>query len=186
MVSIGLFLATVVLGLSIGDLYEIPPNENTFWWRRVHMLTGTAAAISILFVHSVGITYFVGTSRWVKEVTETYLLDAKFLVESTVLKRRTFPFAVIGMLGVVGIAALGAASDPGNGRPDTAWWADIHLYGAFGGLAFIMWTYYKSWLNIVSNQGVIKQVLAEVARIRQAKGLDTEDQPASAPESASS
>src|SRR5687767_12650005 len=39
-----------------------------------HMLLGIAAALMTLLVCSVSITYFVGTSRWFKEVTETYRL----------------------------------------------------------------------------------------------------------------
>ena len=79
------------------------------------------------------------------------------------------------MLTVVAVAALGAASDPGTGRPDTAWWASIHLGAAFLGLAFIGWTYYQAWLNIVSNQTVIQQIVDAVAEIRRDRGLDTQD-----------
>ena len=176
--SLGLFLVTIVLGLLIGDLYEIPPSETTFRWRSIHMLTGTSAALAVVFVHSIGITYFVGTSRWCKEVTETYKLDPEPLRQSARLKRSTFPWSVMGMMSVLGVAALGAASDPGTGGKETAEWATIHLGGAFAGLAFIAWTYYRAWLNIVANQGVIKQIVDAVAVIRRERGLDTESEPA--------
>jgi len=175
-----------MLGLLIGDLYEKPPSEATFRWRGIHMLTGTSAALAVVFVHSIAVTYFIGTSRWCKEVTETYRLDALLLGQSTRLKRKTFPWCLLGMLGVIGVAALGAASDPGTGGANTASWADIHLAAAFAGLAFIAWTYYRAWLNIVANQAVIEQIVATVAAIRQERGLDTERQPAAAPDSASS
>jgi hypothetical protein len=138
------------------------------------MLTGTSAALAVVLVHSIGITYFVGTSRWCKEVTETYQLDPQMLRESTRLKRRTFPWSLLGMLGVVGVAALGAASDPGTGRADTAWWADIHYAAALGGIAVIAWTYYRAWLEIVANQAVIEQIVEAVAVIRRERGLETE------------
>ena len=176
--SLGLFLVTIVLGLLIGDLYEIPPSETTFRWRSIHMLTGISAALAVVFVHSIGITYFVGTSRWCKEVTETYKLDPEPLRRSAQLKRRTFPWSVMGMMSVLGVAALGAASDPGTGGKQTAEWATIHLGGAFLGLVFIAWTYYRAWLNIVANQGVIKQIVDAVAVIRRERGLDTETEPA--------
>lgn len=163
------------MGLSIGDLYELPPAESTIRWRGVHMLTGASAALAVVFVHSIAVTYFIGTSRWCKEVTETYKLDPKMLRSSTQLKRKTFPWCLMGMLGVVGVAALGAASDPGTGRPDTAWWASIHLGAAFLGFAFIAWTYYRAWLNIVSNQSVIQQIVDAVAVIRRERGLETEE-----------
>lgn len=172
--SLGLFAAAIVIGLMIGDLYD-NPTEATWQARGVHMLTGTSAAIAVVFVHSIAVTYFVGTSRWCKEVTETYRLDPEPLVQSNRLKRRTFPWSVVGMLAVVGVGALGAASDPGTGRPDTASWADVHLGAAFLGLVFVAWTYYQVWLNIFANQAVIQQIVGEVQRIRRERGLD--DQP---------
>ena len=170
--SIGLFLAAVVLGLTIGDLYN-DPSAATLRTRGVHMLTGTAAALAIVFVHSIVVTYFVGTSRWCKEVTETYHLDPGPLRRSTLLKRRTFPWCVMGMLAVVGIGALGAASDPGTGRANTADMASFHLIAALGGLAFIGWTYFQAWQNIAENQVVIQEIVDMVARIRRERGLDT-------------
>lgn len=185
-ISLGLFLATVVIGLMVGDLYEVPPNESTLQWKGIHMLTGTAAALAVVFVHSIGVTYFIGTSRWCKEVSETYQLDPSLLRASTALKRKTFPWALLGMLGVVGIAALGAASDPGTGRADTAAYAQIHLAAALLGLAFIGWTYYRAWLNIVGNQAVIQKIVDAVAEIRRERGLDTEPEPKAQSESLAS
>ena len=43
----------------------------------IHRLTGMAAALGVVFVESVVVTYFIGTSRWCKEVSETYQLDSK-------------------------------------------------------------------------------------------------------------
>ncbi len=174
MLSLVLFLAAVGLGLSIGDLYAKPPSAETLHWRGVHMLTGTAAALAVVFVHSIAITYFVGTSRWCKEVTETYRLDSAPLVRSTMLKRKTFPWCVLGMLTVVAVGALGAASDPGTGRLNTADMASVHLAGALGGLTLVAWTYFRVWLNVVENQTVIEQIVAEVQIIRRERGLDQE------------
>jgi len=173
-VSLGLFLAAVVMGLLIGDLYEKPPSDATFFWRRVHMLTGTSVALAVVLVHSIAVTYFIGTSRWCKEVTETYQLDPAMLRESTRLKRRTFPWCILGMATVIGVAALGPASDPGTGGAHTAWWATVHYPAAFAGLALIAWTYFRAWLNIVANQSVIQQIVDRVGEIRKARGLDTE------------
>jgi hypothetical protein len=175
--SIGLFLASLILGLSIGDLYD-NPTDATLRTRGIHMLTGTAAALAVVFVHSIVVTYFIGTSRWCKEVTETYRLDPAPLRRSTQLKRRTFPWCVLGMLTVVGVGALGAAADPGTGRPGTADMATWHLTAAFAGLAFITWTYFQAWQNIAENQLVIQDIVAKVATIRRERGLDVEPTPA--------
>ncbi len=173
LLSLGLFLAAVVLGLSIGDLYD-DPDADVLRIRGVHMLTGTAAALAVVFVHSIVVTYFVGTSRWCKEVTETYRLDPAALVRSNQLKRRTFPWSVLGMLTVVVVGALGAASDPGTGRPDTASMANVHLAAAFAGLALVGWTYLRAWSNILDNQAVIQKILDDVQQIRRERGLDTD------------
>jgi hypothetical protein len=171
--SIGLFLASLILGLSIGNLYD-NPTDATLRTRGIHMLTGTAAALAVVFVHSIVVTYFVGTSRWCKEVTETYRLDPAPLRRSTQLKRRTFPWCVLGMLTVVGVGALGAAADPGTGRPGTADMTNWHLMAAFAGLAFVAWTYFQAWQNIAENQLVIQDIVGRVATIRHERGLDVE------------
>ena len=169
--SLGLFIAAVVIGFGIGDLYD-DPSEETLHWRGVHMLTGTAAALAVVLVHSIAVTYFIGTSRWCKEVTETYRLAPAAVARSNALKRETFPWCVLGMLAVVVVGALGAAADPGNGRPNTASLASVHQGAVFAGLVLITWTYYRAWLNIVENQSVIQQIVEAVAQIRKERGLE--------------
>ena len=175
--SLGLFAASIVLGLWIGNLYDMSDQEafeSAFQARGVHLLTGTATALAVVLVHSIVVTYFVGTSRWCKEVTETYGLDPEPLTRSTQLKRQTFPWCVTGMLTVVGVGALGAASDPGTGRAGTEAMADYHLAAAFLGMTLVAWTYFRAWTNIVANQEVIETIVDMVAQIRRERGLDTE------------
>ena len=181
LLSLGLFLAAIALGLGIGNLYDQSDMDaflSAIRWRGVHMLTGTATALTVVLVHSIVVTYFIGTSRWCKEVTETYALDTTALRHSTQLKRKTFPWCVLGMLAVVGVGALGAASDPGTGRANTAEMANVHLVASLVGLAFVSWTYYRAWLNIVENQQVIDQIVEMVRQVRGQRGLDTEPQSA--------
>lgn len=169
--SLAMVAAAVVLGLGIGDLYD-QPSQQVLGMRRVHMLTGVAAALAVVLVESIVVTYFIGTSRWCREVTETYGFGPSLYQQSTRLKRRTFPLCLIGMLTVVAVGALGAASDPGTGRPNTESMASVHLVAALAGLAVIAWTYYLSWQNIVANQAVIDQLMDQVARRRAEQGLD--------------
>ena len=177
--SLMLMAVALVLGFSIGDLYANPPEAASFLWRGRHMLTGVAAALAVVFVESIAVTYFIGTSRWVKEVTETYRLPAADLAESSRLKRRTFPWCVLGMLTVVAVGALGAAADPGTGRPDTESMAGIHQLAALAGLCIIAYTYYRAWLSIAANQDVIARIVEQVQHIRTERGLDAP--PARAP-----
>jgi hypothetical protein len=172
--SLSLMLMAVAMdfGFNIGDLYADPPDASTFLWRGRHMLAGLAAALAVVLVESIAVTYFIGTSRWVKEVTETYRLPPADLAEGTRLKRRTFPWCVLGMLTVIAVSALGAASDPGTGRLNTASMAGWHQAAALAGLCVVAWAYYQAWLNIAANQDVIARIVAEVQRIRAERGLD--------------
>jgi hypothetical protein len=125
-------------------------------------------------VESVIATYFIGTSRWCKEVAETYQLDVAPVKRSNRLKRRAFAWSLLGMLVIVGVISLGAAADPATGRPNTQWWVPLHLAGAIAGLAIIGWTYVAAWNLICANQAVIDEIAAEVARIRRERHLDEE------------
>jgi hypothetical protein len=167
-----LMAAALVLGFSIGDLYTTPPDPAALAWRGRHMLTGVAAALAVVLVESIAVTYFIGTSRWCKEVTETYRLPPADLAEATRLKRRAFPWCVLGMLTVVAVGALGAASDPGTGRPNTADMAPVHQIAALVGFCIVAWTYFQVWLNMAANQDVIARIVSQVQRIRAERGLD--------------
>ena len=170
--SLILLLTALALGLFIGDLYAPQPAEETLNWATIHRLTGVAAALAVVFVESVVVTYFIGTSRWCKEVVETYRLDRAAIEASNRLKRRTFPCALIGMLAVVGVVALGGAADPATGRPDTQAWAQWHLVGASLGIVVIAWTYVVAWNNVLANHAIIQQIVAAVGRIRREARLE--------------
>jgi hypothetical protein len=170
--SLMLMAVALMLGFSIGNLYTSPPDPSALAWRGRHMLTGVSAALAVVLVESIAVTYFIGTGRWCKEVTETYQLPPSDLDESIRLKRRTFPWCVLGMLTVVALGALGAASDPGTGRPNTASFAPVHQIAALVGFCIVAWTYYRIWLNMADNQEVIARIVAQVQRIRAERGLD--------------
>jgi len=147
----------------------------------VHRLSGIAAGLVVLLVESVVVTYFIGTSRWCKEVSETYRLDPSFVARSNRLKRKTFPHAVAGMLTVVTIVALGGAADPAVDLPPPPLqnliglgisWADVHLFGAVAGLALIVFGFYVMANNLLANLDVINAVMTEVKRIRTERGLE--------------
>jgi hypothetical protein len=175
--SLLLLAAALTMGLSMGDLYERPPSADTLQWATMHRLTGVAAALAVVFVESIVVTYFIGTSRWCKEVVDTYRFDPELARQSNRLKRRTFPWAVLGMLAVVGLSALGAAADPATGQPNTRAWTVWHLFGAFAGILFIGWTYFAAWLNIVANQAIIERLVSEVQRVRRERGLEVDPRP---------
>jgi hypothetical protein len=172
--SIILMIAVLMIGVAMGDLYAKPePSHETLKWATLHRLTGLAAALAVVFVECIVVTYFIGTSRWCKEVIETYKFDPRLIAASNRLKRQTFPWALAGMLAVVGVISLGAAADPAaTVGLDSQTWADWHLAGAVLGIVFIAWTYLIEWNNIVANHAIIEQIVAEVARVRREQGLE--------------
>lgn len=174
--SLSLVFAALAMGLSIGDLHH-DHSDATRNLATVHRLTGLAAAIGVVLVESISLTYFVGTSRWCKEVTETYRLDFNRVASSNRLKRRAFAVALFGMLAVVGIIALGGAADPATGRQNTQAWTVYHLSAACAGVAFIAWTYFAAWQYVWHQHAIIQQIVAEVDKIRREKGLEPIDQP---------
>lgn len=173
--------AVLVLGLYLHtkDIRN-PRDTDAQRLATVHRLSGIAAGVCVLLVNSVVITYFVGTSRWNKEVSETYRLPPEFVLRANKLKRRAFPISVMSMLIVVGIVALGGAADPGSSFSrdliarfgDNFAWADVHLGAALAGMALIAAGFYFQATYIHANQTIISEVMAEVGRIRKERGLD--------------
>lgn len=171
--------AVLVLGLYLHsrDVRDAK-NADTQRLATVHRLSGIAVGLIVMLVDSVVVTYFIGTSRWCKEVSETYRLEPTFVARSNRLKRSTFPHAVVSMLTVVAMTALGGAADPSvlmtplqNSTGGALSWADVHLYGAFAGIALICFNFYVMSTNIAANLVVIDNVMSEVKRIRTERGL---------------
>ncbi len=128
----------------------------------VHSLCGIAAALVTVLVNSVTVTYFVGTSRWCREVVETYQLDPHLAAQSQQLKRRAFPWAVAGMLMMIVLVALGAASDPGANYEGAANWITIHMMAAILGTALVAFSFLQQLRYITANYAVIRTILSLV------------------------
>ena len=142
----------------------------------LHMLLGAAAALVTLLVNSITVTYFIGTSRWCKEVCETYGLAPELAERSTRLKRNTFPWALAGMAAVIVMVGLGAAADPsGANWSRSAEFVMPHYAAAMAGIVIVLIAFYIQIARIAENYGVIEQIMAEVERVRAAKGMPTEE-----------
>ena len=177
LLAVAFIVVTLLLGLYIGDLHGpgVLHSEHLPGLLRlaiVHKMLGTAAALVVVFVNSIVVTYFIGTSRWCKEVVEAYHLDPELLRRSIILKRRTFPWAILAMLTAVAIGALGAAADPARLQPGTEQWVIPHLIGALAGLAFIVWAFFVEARRIRADHEVITDILNEVKRVRTERGLE--------------
>jgi amino acid transporter len=148
--------------------------------RTLHFYLGVASSLLAMLVSSIAVTYFVGTSRWCREVVETYKLPMELAERSARLKRRTFPWAVLAMLVIVVIAALGGLSDPSTPvsqkHPD--WPAAMvtwHYLAAIVGLLVIASSFWIQLGRIAESYQVIDDILREVQRVRTERGLPTEE-----------
>jgi len=149
--------------------YQTPRSRMT-----LHMLLGSAAAMMTVLVCSISITYFIGTSRWCKEVCETYQIGGGLAERSTRLKRSTFPWSLAGILAIIAVVGLGAAADPsGANWSQAAWFVLPHYVGAMIGLVIVIASFWMQLSRIAENYGVIEEILAEVERIRAARELPT-------------
>ena len=196
-----LMLIALVMGLGLRacDIRN-PQDRAAQQWATAHRLAGVGVGLVVVLINSIVVTYFIGTSRWCKEVVETYSLDRELIDRTTRLKRRTFPYALLNMLIVVSVIALGGAADPGgavqvNARverlqaaarddmggaqrsieaqaPDDALWGNLHFAGASLGLCFIAYAFFIQWHQIAENHQVIEEVMAEVKRVRTERGLE--------------
>jgi hypothetical protein len=173
--AVVLMATTACLGLWLGDLHGVT-DRGILRWATVHRLSGVLAALMVVLVNSLTVTYFIGTGRWCREVVEAYGLDRRFIERSTSLKRSAFPLALAGMLAVVVIVALGGAADPAAGRKGSRDWVTPHLIGGIGLAAAIAWCFQAQLPAIRRQQGLIGEVMDEVRRERLARGLDVPPQ----------
>jgi hypothetical protein len=139
----------------------------------MHMLLGIAASLVAILLNSISVTYFIGTSRWCREVVETYQLDPAFIEQSLQLKRKTFPWALASMLLIIVLVAFGALSDPGANIATHLQWRTYHYLLAVLGTGFLGLAFFVQQQNVGANYRIIEQILVEVRRIRAERGLET-------------
>lgn len=164
--AVALLVSTAGLGLWIGDLHG-QTEPAVLRWATVHRLSGAFAALTVVLVNSMAFTYFIGTGRWCREVVDAYGLEPSLFERARGLKRRVFPWVLLGMIAVVLAAALGAAADPASGRPGTADWVNVHLLGSLACVALIAFCFQAQYGVIQRQQLLVSEVLEQVGRIRE-------------------
>jgi hypothetical protein len=161
-------VATMAVGFWSMALPGFPSQKDIYI---VHFSLGLFTAIGILFVHCLIFIYFLGTGRWVKEVTLAYRMpDEPNHKRTRQLKRTAFPAALSAML--IGIAT--AAAGAGRQLQEWPWW--VHLTLALLTLVVNLWAFRVEYRCVAANAGVIRAVMDDVDRIRRASGLCTNEE----------
>jgi hypothetical protein len=132
----------------------------------LHFLFGVFTGIGTLLVHCLIFTYFLGTGRWVREVTLAYYLPDEPLYKRTrELKRLAFPIALAAMLLTIATSAAGA------GVQLQGWNWIIHFSLGIATLVVNLIVFRREYLYVSENGTIIEKVLVEVDRVRAEKGL---------------
>lgn len=158
----------MVLAIAVGFWSFFLTDESKQGIFILHFYLGLGTVLVLLLVHCLIFTYFLGTGRWVKEVGIAYSLNDEDLPKTTrELKRRVFPPALFAMLFGIATAAAGA------GAQLQFWPWPIHASFAFLTLGVNLVAFHIELDCLRSNAQVLQNVLLEVDRIREAKGLNT-------------
>jgi NhaP-type Na+/H+ or K+/H+ antiporter len=137
----------------------------------LHFLVGLFTAVGTLLTHCLIFTYFLGTGRWVKEVTLAYdLPDEPWHKRTRDLKRLVFPPALAAMLVTIATAA------GGGGAQMLAWPWQIHLTLAAAALLINLWAFRLEYRTVTENAAILDAVLRDVDRIRAERGLPPNDE----------
>ena len=75
-----------------------------------HAMAGAISALTSCAVHCVVFTYFVATSKWVRQAVEVKKLDPSLISPTRSFKLQAFPGAMIAMASVFIAALAGAAT----------------------------------------------------------------------------
>lgn len=163
----------IVLGLNVGDARSLDPQVQ----RQIstHMLTGLAALTFATLVHAISFTYFMGTGRWIEETSKAYSLPESYFERNQKLKYGMLPGVTISMILLITTGALGAVADPAtpmslDGTMGLTG-AQIHLTVAALTVLVNLVTNFTQYIAIAGNSRVVDDVLADVHRIREERGL---------------
>jgi hypothetical protein len=132
----------------------------------VHFVLGLSAALCVLLIHCLLITYFLGTGRLIKEACLAYSLpDADLPRRTRDIKRGNTPLALLAMLVTIGAAAAG------EGDRHNAWPGWIHLVLVIATLAVNLWAFLVEYRNLRANVIILDSLFEQVERIRAERGL---------------
>ena len=131
---------------------------------RYHFPLGIFTAIFSLLVHCLVFTYFLGTTRWVRETASAYALEETYVAQSRTCRSRAFAMAMASMLLVIATVASGA------GAHTKVWPSWVHQWMPAVTYVFMLWAYRVEYGAIDAHILLTDRVMVEVSQIRAARG----------------
>jgi hypothetical protein len=170
-VSTLLLLTVFVLGLNIGDPKAAESQSFVSW----HLLLALSGLVFAALVHTLVLTYFMGTGRWIEDVTKAYQLENRWRVASQRLKYRVLPEMCCGMLLLLTTIGFGAAADPAS-RLNFAGWGGmsagtLHLLVALATVCCNFFVNVREFQALEQNGQLVNEVVEKVREIRIARGM---------------
>lgn len=166
-----LLLTVFVLGLNIGDPRLLESQPLVSW----HLMLALTGLIAAALVHAVVLTYFMGTGRWMEDVSKTYQLDDHWRQAGQGLKYRVIPWMLLCIAMLLTTIGFGAAADPAS-RLGFSGWAGLsigtlHLLVASVTVGCNVLVNIREFRAIERNSQLINEVVEQVREIRIARGL---------------
>ena len=168
-----LFVATITLGLQIGD----PTQRDLAVQTAVatHQLTGLSTLVFASLVHAITLTYFMGTGRWMEETLDAYRIDKSPRQQNLQLKTKTILQIGACLTLLLTTGALGALADPASpmgmegwlGVPTHTW----HFLSAITTASVNLLVNLSEYFAISRNHTLIDTVMRQVREIRAQHGL---------------
>lgn len=166
-----LLIVALVLGLQIADPKLAEQGDEV----RYHLWAALFALLFAAFVHAVVLTYFMGTGRWLEETTHAYRISEHWWSENQTLKYRTILPMVGCLLLLILNVPLGAVADPASPVGWDGWGglsaARIHFVTAAITVGVNVVVNLMEYFALARNGALIDEVLGEVRRIREERGL---------------
>jgi len=139
-----------------------------------HMGMALFALIAAAMVHSIVLTYFMGTGRWMEETSRAYHLQETWKAESKSLKYRMIAGMTFCLVLLIFTGALGMATGTRafKGFPDYGISAGtVHFTSAALAITLNLIVNVQQYLAISRNSQLVDSIMSEVRRIRTEKGL---------------
>ena len=125
-------------------------------------------------VHSLALTYFMGTGRWMEETTRAYRLSESKQAESRSMKyRMMLPMSICIVMLIVTLA-LGASIDADVWKGFTEFGiaaSTMHFLSASAAICLNMLVNMQEYQAISRNGQLVDEVMVEVRRMRTERGL---------------